>query len=114
MRRVIFEPYRKGPSFTLTMWEAVGGVRYRLTQREGHKRRVLFEGSDVECSAPHSAIDSDEAVRVLMNFLTLRPGDTDWEYFENYTDSQREFCDQRAEDLACEVMRRFGEGRGQR
>lgn len=113
MRRVIFEPYRKGPSFTLTMWEAVGGVRYRLTQREGHKRRVLFEGSDFECS-PRHAIDSDEAVRVLMNFLTLRPGDTDWEYFENYTDSQREFCDQRAEDLAREVMCRFGKRREER
>ena len=44
-----------------------------------------------------------------MGFLTLRPGDTDPEYFENYTQEQKEFADQHAEALAVAVMDRFGE-----
>jgi hypothetical protein len=54
-----------------------------------------------------NADDSDETVRGLMGFLTLRPGDTDDEYFENYTKAQRRYCDMHAEDLSCEVEARF-------
>lgn len=69
---------------------------------------VLFEGEDLGCSPMH-AIDSDESVAALMGFLTLRPGDTDAEYFENYTPEQMEFCQQHAESLSCEVQARFGD-----
>jgi hypothetical protein len=55
------------------------------------------------------AIDSDKAVGSLMGFLTLRPGDTDSEYFESYTPEQMHFAETHAEALACEVMARFGE-----
>jgi len=47
-----------------------------------------------------TAIDSDASIGALLGFLTLRPGDTDAEYFENYTDRQREFCDTDAEALS--------------
>lgn len=55
------------------------------------------------------AIDSDRALAALLGFLTLRPGDTDDEYFEHYTAVQREYCAQHAETLACEAITRFGE-----
>lgn len=60
---------------------------------------VLFEGADFAGSPMHSD-DSDACVRSLLCFLTLRPGDTDPEYFENYTDQQRAFCDSDAEELS--------------
>jgi len=44
-----------------------------------------------------------------MSFLTLRPGDTDDEYFAAYTEAQRAYCGQHAEALHCEVLARFGE-----
>jgi hypothetical protein len=69
---------------------------------------VIFEGEDFHCSPLH-AIDSDETVRTLMTFLTLRPGDTDADYFADYTPEQREYCLQHAEALAYEVARRFGD-----
>lgn len=69
---------------------------------------LLFEGEDFGCSPMH-AIDSDECVAAIMSFLTLRPGDTDREYFEDYTEAQLDYCSQHAEALASEVLNRFGE-----
>lgn len=116
IRRVIFRPYRKGmgPSFTLTLWDA--GERYEATGRRNYIRYrlvqsehgTLFTGEDFSPSPKH-AIDSDACVRGLMGFLTLRPGDTDSDYFREYTDEQRRFCDEHAEALSAEVMARFGE-----
>ncbi len=58
----------------------------------------LFEGEDFAAS-PMNAIDSDDTVRGLLGFLTLRPGDTDREYFESYTPEQMAFAEGPAEEL---------------
>jgi hypothetical protein len=60
---------------------------------------VLFDGADYG-PAPHVAIDSDESLRGLLAFLTLRPGDTDAEYFAAYSAAQRAF----AESSDCETL----------
>jgi hypothetical protein len=116
IRRVRLAPYRKGmgPRFALTVWDTgriVGGkcqLGYRLNEVNGNRRSTLFEGEDFRCSPLH-AIASDETMGALLGFLTLRPGDTDPEYFADYTPQQLEFCDQHAESLAWEVEVRFGE-----
>jgi hypothetical protein len=48
-------------------------------------------------------------VRALMGFLTLRPGDTDDEYFDRYTPDQLAFADEHGEFLGLEVEMRFGD-----
>jgi hypothetical protein len=129
IRRCVFRPYAKGrgPVFTLTMWDTgrqCGGkwqVGYRLTMSDSihytHvgtryvKRDVLFEGEDFGCSPLH-AIDSDASVEGLMSFLTLRPGDTDHEYFADYTPAQLDYCAQHAEALHAEVQARFCDENG--
>jgi hypothetical protein len=118
LRRVTFRPYRKGmgPTFRLTIWDTnctgFGGkyiVGYCLTMYEqGAKRTVLFEGEDFGCSPMH-AIDSDETIAGIMAFLTCKPGDTDPEYFANYTPEQLDYCSHHAEALSCEVQARFPE-----
>jgi hypothetical protein len=70
---------------------------------------VLFEGTDFAGSPMH-ADDSDDTIRSLMTFLTLKPGDTDADYFEGYTDAQRDYCSAHAEALSMEVTNRYGEG----
>ena len=119
LRRVRLKPYvgkpcKQSPSFALTMWAEPRMDRrgqtiigYRLTQ--SHPRRVLFEGTDFTGSPLH-ADDSNQTVGALLGFLTLRPGDTDADYFAQYTPAQTEFCEQHAEALACAVYDRFGEG----
>jgi len=90
--------------YTLVLWDdapcceymSQHRLRYLMADREG---RVLFEGADFGCSPMH-AIDSDECLRALLGFLTLKPGDTDDEYFSNYTKDQMAFAEGDAEELS--------------
>ncbi|MBL8751414.1 MAG: hypothetical protein JNK78_19820 [Planctomycetes bacterium] len=59
---------------------------------------VLFAGEDFRPSPMH-ADDSDATLRALLGFLTLRPGDTDREYFADYTARQLEFATSDAAQL---------------
>lgn len=91
--------------YKLTTWDpntrddrGYHNVAYRLTSPSGE---TIFEGDDY--SGP-SAIDSDETVRGILGFLTLRPGDTDEDYFANYTTRQRQFAEREAESLSYWAM----------
>ncbi len=124
LRVIRFKPYRKGmgPVFRLKTWDTnttgFGGkyvLGYRLSigrqpnaANQPAAWNVLFEGEDFGCS-PLYAIDSDETLAAIMAFLTLRPGDTDAEYFASYTPEQLDYCSEHAEALASEVERRFGQ-----
>lgn len=50
----------------------------------------LFEGDDF---SPGASMDDIMATMNLLGFLSLRPGDTDAEYFNKYTDAQLDFAD---------------------
>ena len=112
IRTVILTPYRKGmgPRFRLTLTDTgrcdargCTDIHYRLT--EGTE--TIFEGSDFSGSPP-DADDSDATVGALLVFLTLRPGDTDSEYFAAYTSRQLAFCDAHADALGSLASDRFG------
>ena len=133
IRVVKFSPYGRGrakyagyPTFTLYLWDsnerdtdgkhrlayelrehgrAYGKANTRLKRRD---TTVVFKGDDFRCSPLH-AVDSDETVKALMGFLTLRPGDTDKEYFDGYTLEQMNFALEHGEALSMEVYSRFGE-----
>lgn len=62
-----------------------------------HSEEPLFSGDDYGCSPMH-AIDSDEVLFSILSFLCLRPGDTDREYFGDYTADQMAW----AESYLCE------------
>lgn len=58
---------------------------------------TLFSGIDVYT---HSGVDSNQTVREILGWLTLKPGDTDDdEYFAKYTDEQMDFAQSEAENL---------------
>ena len=116
LRRCTFKPLGNGgPVFRLVTWDAnrtdtlgkhMLGYELTVKMSESAPAIVLFRGEDFGCSPKH-AIDSDAAVEGIMSFLTLRPGDTDEEYFAGYTPDQRAFCEEHAEALSCEVRARF-------
>jgi hypothetical protein len=118
LRRVRFSPYRKGmgPTFALTMWDTHScdnrgqtRIGYTLTMKPANgSGTVIFRGEDF-CGSPMHADDSDATVACLMGFLTLRPGDTDADYFAAYDGLQLDFCANYAETLSCEVEARFSE-----
>jgi len=73
--------------------------KHRLYYRFTRDREPIFTAGDFWCS-PSRSIDSDDTLVSLLGFLTLRPGDTDAEYFENYTPRQLEFAANEAEELS--------------
>lgn len=96
-----------GRAWRLTTWDTgrqdrrgQAYIGYRLVSPEG---RTVFEGEDF-AGSPMNADDSDATLRALLGFLTLKPGDTDSEYFESYTAEQREF----AGSSECEAMALYG------
>src|SRR5579864_2603979 len=103
----VFEPFIPGggPVFVLTTWDTGRRDEYRkhiLAYRLSMGDVVLFEGDDYHPS-PGWALDANETIACLMGFLTLKPGDTDEEYFAEYTPQQLDYCARYAEALSCEV-----------
>lgn len=102
----LIKTWRKN-GLTLRLWDtyrrdSLGKSVLRYEFKDG--RRVIFTGSDFACGAA-TAIDSLECVYSLLGFLSLRPGDTDAEYFDSYTESQIEWRDSgRAEELGMLVF----------
>ncbi len=74
-------------------------LAYRLCVAAGERWEVIFAGEDFG-SSPRHAIDAEETLAALLGFLSLRPGDTEAEYFERYTPRQLEFALERGEELA--------------
>ena len=120
LRECRFSPYLKGkgPTFVLQIFDAgtinssgKSCLAYKLILCPkgplGKGNVLLFDGADFCCS-PLYAIDSDDCIKSLMGFLCLKRGDTDSEYFENYTAEQTEFSETHAEYLQMEVYNRFG------
>ncbi len=108
IRRVTFKPYLEGhgPIFRLSLYDTSSGLlrgRSYLAYVLTADGVPIFQGNDYS-PAPSHAIDSDDSIEGLMAFLTLRIGDTDEEYFKDYSPAQLEFTEQHAEQLACEVM----------
>jgi hypothetical protein len=67
------------------------GERPKLGYKLFSGKTLIFQGEDFGPSAM-DAIDSDAAAFSLLGFLTLQPGDTDREYFDDYTPEQLEWC----------------------
>lgn len=116
IRTCHFRPYRRGagPTFTLRLydtgrvdWRGSSVLAYELSQRAWRHRTILFSGDDFSHSPLHAS-DSDDSIAALMGFLTLRPGDTDSEYFSEYTPEQLAFCEEHAETLSSYVSTRYG------
>jgi hypothetical protein len=104
-RKVSLDPLRavKFDGYTLETWttgkydrRGQSEIAYRLTHPSGW---VIFDARDFHGSPLH-ADDSDETMRALIGFLTLRPGDTDAEYFAGYTARQLEWAEAEAEYLS--------------
>lgn len=64
-------------------------VRYVFSAPNGD---VIFSGDDFGASPLHDT-EGEESAKSLLGFLTLKVGDVDEDYFQNYTDKQKEFRD---------------------
>lgn len=82
-------------SFRLELWDTFklhrGGPQSRLAYQFFDRGELIFQGDDFGCSTLRT-IDSNACVASLLGFLSLRPGDTDREYFDDYTPQQMVWC----------------------
>lgn len=119
VRTVRLRPYRPGlPYFDLDLFDPYESdlrgapvVLWRLTQRQkGKPPVVIFDGTEEpqkwRCSGWFS-VDGDEAVECCLKFASLQPGDTDREFFDDYTPEQLYFVRRYGEVLGLENHYRF-------
>jgi hypothetical protein len=71
-------------------------VCYNLYDKHG---KVIFNGADIFLGCGHEVLKV-ATFKTVMGFLTLRLGDTDKDYFDEYTPAQIEFRDTHAEYLS--------------
>lgn len=76
--------------------------KWKLGYQLRINRKVIFDGNDFYNSPLHS-VDSIETVKTILSFLTLKSGDTDSEYFDNYNQAQLDFI----ESQQCEMIRLY-------
>jgi hypothetical protein len=92
----------RGGAFELKLWDT-HKLDWRgqsvLAYKLRHRGRLIFKGRDYSGSPLHCD-DSDETVAGLLAFLSLKPGDTDREYFKGYTRAQMAFCLAHGEELS--------------
>ncbi|MFE3452476.1 hypothetical protein ACFXJ8_26495 [Nonomuraea sp. NPDC059194] len=92
----------------LELWPAgrTEDGRIRWHYRLSRKNRTIFAASDITSGvgAVLTAAELISAARTVLSYLTLRPGDTDREYFDVYTRTQLDWRDEFAEDLSLYAM----------
>jgi hypothetical protein len=82
--------------FHLKLEQLNGNISYELK----HNNKIMFSGNDYKPSPMHDAL-SEESARGIIGFLSCRPGwDTDDEYFQNYTEEQKEFALRYGEEMS--------------
>lgn len=87
-------------------WE--GRTPMTLEVRQGGK--VIFPRGDLWGSVnAWTAIDGDKAKEHALFMASLKPGDTDEEAFEGYTEEQKDWCSTNGEYLSLIREARYGE-----
>lgn len=125
VRTLHIRPYRKGigmPWFRVEIWDSnttdqrgapvVYWRLYECYDGRGIKPVLVFDG----LAEPHKwrcsgwfSVDGDEAAECVLKFASLQPGDTDPEFFEDYSPTQIAFVEAYGEAIDSERECRFPE-----
>lgn len=109
---VKFRLYRAERSFvTIRAFDT-----YRTNPQTGHsylRCELVFNGkkifNDGRVGIPsHKSIDGADAKEGVVSLFCLKPGDTDQDFFEDYTEEQLQFVTEHGEALYCAKCDRWG------
>jgi hypothetical protein len=82
-------------------------------QQSSHRRpirRVVWEaGQTWFHPSPSDSDDGKMARKYATELVSIRPGDTDPEFFKDYTADQLHFAEYYGEELSCMAMMRYGD-----
>ena len=80
------------------------------TRGEIVTRSTLWVRGDTWCGIPqHKTVDGDDAKECVTTLLAMKPGDTDSDYFEGWTEEQLCFAERYGEELRVIALDRYGE-----
>lgn len=85
-------------------WDSAGRVKLAVEVRHGST--VVFPKGQLTC-APHGTSDGIAAKELVMSLVAMRPGDTDADYFRDYTPEQLAWCQAHGEALSIEREARY-------
>lgn len=99
--------------FLVRLWDmqspGLGG--YYVAYEFYDNKQLIFSGEDYK--PPYwAAIDSIGAVVSLLLWFILKPGDTDSEYFEQFTDEQMKWIESERRDKLEEITLQYREAEG--
>lgn len=105
-------------TFELKVWDLNEpmGSHHKLAYRFNHVKKsretgkkyttCLFYTEAFGCPMSQ-AVDSNETTLSILQFITMRPGDVENDYFEEYNENQLEFVDMFAEEINFRAMQKF-------
>lgn len=79
-------------------------LEVRLNGREVFARGALYIGIP-----GHQSIDGQDAKRCALSCVAMKPGDTDADYFKDYSAEQLDFARALGDELSGEAYARYGE-----
>jgi hypothetical protein len=75
-------------------------IEYGLLDKD---QNVIFHGKDFDPSPFIKSRIGKDAAKECMSFLILKPGDTDAEYFKNYTKKQLDWVNEWSDQISGEI-----------
>jgi hypothetical protein len=70
---------------------------------------TIFARGDTYCGIPgHHTLDGSAAKECVLSLFALKPGDTDSDYFEGYSNTQLEWVTAHGEELSMVAEDRYG------
>lgn len=72
-------------------------------------RELWARGSTTVGTPAHVSVDGESAKALALSLFALKPGDTDREFFDDYTPEQLEFAGRFGEEISMIQLDRFGE-----
>ncbi len=109
--RVRLEP-GKGGTAVIDAWS------HEMIRRDGKSHvvcqlrfggRTIFDPDHFAIGMP-GCVDDDSAKASVLGWMSVKPGDTDAEFFDDFTPEQLEFVEHYGEELSLVRELRFGEG----
>lgn len=78
-------------------WDEAGRIRLAVEVREGGK--IIFPKGQLYC-ALHGSSDGIRARELVLSLVAMKPGDTDADYFADYTPEQLEWAEAHSDDIS--------------
>lgn len=75
---------------------------------------IVYDVGDTWCGVPQNKVsyveeDSDYTRALVLKTFSMKPGDTDKEYFENHSPRQIEWSTKYSDDLTLEAIDKYGD-----